>query len=93
MLERKVVMIKILFCVLVVYVCVSPLFYAKAVKFGIRLAGEPEKTASEPTFNIPILPKKKPKMTPEQDRQAQILRNIDNYNGTSLGQQKVRVKK
>ena len=81
---------KILFCLLVVYVCVSPLFYVKAVKFGIRLAGGPEKTASELTFNIPVK-KKKPKMTPEQDRQAQILRNIDNYNGTSLGQQKVKV--
>lgn len=83
---------KILFCLLVVYVCVSPLFYAKAVKFGIKLYGEPEKTASEPIFNVPV-PKKKPKMTPEQDRQAQILRNIDNYNGTSLGQTKVEVKK
>lgn len=83
---------KILFCLLVVYVCVSPLFYVKAVKFGIRLVGEPEKTASEPIFNVPV-PKKKPKMTPEQDRQAQILRNIDNYNGTSLGQTKVEVKK
>lgn len=81
---------KILFCLLVVYVLVSPLFYAKAVKFGIKLYGEPEKTASEPIFNVPV-PKKKPKMTPEQDRQAQILRNIDNYNGTSLGQQKVKV--
>lgn len=85
-------MIKILFCVLVVYVLVSPVFYAKAVKFGIKLCGEPEKTASEPVFNVKI-PKAKPKMTPEQDRQAQILRNIDNYNGTSAGQTKVEVKK
>ena len=83
---------KILFCLLVVYVCVSPLFYVKAVKFGIRLAGEPEKTASEPTFNIPIK-KDKPKMTKSQERDAQILANIDRYNGTSFGQQKVEVKK
>lgn len=84
-------MIKILFCVLVVYVLVSPVFYAKAVKFGIKLCGEPEKTASEPIFNVPVK-KDKPKMTKEQDRETQILANIDRYNGTSFGQKKIDVK-
>lgn len=84
-------MINIIFCFLVCYVCVSPLFYVEAIKFGIRLANDSEKTAEKPVFNVSI-PKKKPKMTAEQDRMTQILKNIDNYNGTSAGQVKVEVK-
>ena len=78
----------IIFTILVVYVVISPLFYAKAVKFGMNL----KENKSEPIFNVPI-PKKKPQMTPEQDRAAQIMANMDRYNGTSFGQKKVTVKK
>ena len=81
----------ILLIILVVYVCVTPLFYYKAIKFGIRIAEKPEEIAEERTFTIPT-PKKKPKMTAEEDRMYQILRNIDNYNGSSVGQVKVEVK-
>ena len=81
----------ILLCVLIAYVAVTPLFYAKAVKFGIKLANNPDKTVEEPVFHVPM-PKKQPKMTPEEDRMAQILKNIDNYNGSSQGQVKVEVK-
>ena len=84
-------MLNIILCVLVAYALCTPLFYAKAVKFGIKISSEPEKTAEEPIFNI-APPKKKPQMTTEQDRIAQILTNIDNYNGTSFGQNKVEVK-
>ena len=84
-------MINALLCVLVAYVMVTPFFYAKAVKMGMRLVDKPEKVAAEPIFNVPK-PKNKPKMTVEEERTAQILRNIDNYNGSSQGQIKVEVK-
>lgn len=76
--------------ILAVYVCVTPYFYAKAVKFGIKMATKPEETAKEPVFNVKM-PKKTPKRTPEQDRITKILQNIDRYNGTSNGQVKVEV--
>lgn len=81
----------ILLIILVAYAVVSPLFYAKALKFGMKLGNKPEQAVEEPIFNVPI-PKKKPKMTAEEDRMYQILRNIDNYNGSSQGQVKVEVK-
>ena len=84
-------MINVLLCILVAYLCVSPYFYAKAVKFGVKLAEKPAEAAEEPMFNMPVL-KKKPKMTAQEDRITQILSNIDNYNGTSDGQKKVEVK-
>jgi hypothetical protein len=84
-------MINVLVCILVAYLCVSPFFYAKAVKFGIKLADKPEEAAEEPTFHVPT-PKKKPKMSAQEDRITQILSNIDNYNGTPVGQKKVEVK-
>lgn len=84
-------MINVLLCILVAYLCVSPYFYAKAVKLGVKLASKPEETAQEPIFNVPK-PKKKPKMTAQEDRLTQILSNIDRYNGTPDGQKKVEVK-
>lgn len=83
----------VIFCVLVGYALVTPIFYVKAVKFGIRLTEEPEKVSREDeltTFNVPK-PKRKPKMTPEEDRATQILANIDRYDGTSAGQKEIRV--
>lgn len=84
-------MLNVIVCVLIAYVLITPLFYAKAVKFGMKIVGEPAKAVSEPVFHIPT-PKKKPKMSPQDDRMAQILANIDNYNGTAEGQVKVEVK-
>ena len=37
----------VLICVLTAYVMISPYFYVKAVKFGIRLAEEPEEVSKE----------------------------------------------
>ena len=84
-------MTNIILCILIAYLCISPLFYAKAVKFGVKLAEKPAEAAEEPMFSGPV-PKKKPKMTAQEDRITQILSNIDNYNGTSDGQKKVEVK-
>jgi len=81
----------ILLIILGVYAVCSPFIVLYSVKFGMKMVEQPEKTASEPIFNVPI-PKKKPKMTAEEDRMTQIMRNIDNYNGTSQGQVKVEVK-
>ncbi|MFW5518758.1 MAG: hypothetical protein ACOCPA_07935 [Segatella copri] len=80
----------VMLCILVLYVCVTPYFYAKAVKFGVKMATKPEETAKEPVFNVKT-PKKALKRTPEQDRITKILQNIDRYNGTSNGQVKVEV--
>lgn len=84
-------MTDILLIVLIAYALMTPYFYTKAVKFGMKLVDKPEKVAEEAIFNVPI-PKKKPKMSPEEDRRAQILANINNYNGSSEGQRKVEVK-
>ena len=77
--------------ILIAYALATPYFYTKAVKFGMKLVDEPEKVAAEAIFNVQM-PKPKPKMTAEEDRMTQILRNIDNYNGTPQGQVKVEVK-
>jgi hypothetical protein len=81
----------ILFLAFAAYCLVSPFLLAKAVMFGAKLANKPEKVEEWKIFDVPM-PKKKPKMTAEEDRKAQILRNIDNYNGSSVGQVKVEVK-
>lgn len=81
----------ILLIILVVYAIWSPFIVLYSVKFGMRLVDKPEKVAEEKIFHIPT-PKAKPKMTAEEDRMTQILRNIDNYNGSSAGQVKVEVK-
>lgn len=83
--------LNVLLIILVAYVIWSPYIVLKAVKFGMKLVDEPKKAVAEPIFNVPTR-KEKPKMTAEEDRMAQILRNIDNYNGSSVGQVKVEVK-
>ena len=85
-------MIEVITVILVAYLCVSPYFYAKAVKFGMKIMEEPEKAVSEPIFNVPTK-KKQPKMTAEEKRTVQILENINNYNGTSFGQKKIQKEK
>lgn len=82
----------IILIIMTAYIMVTPFFYAKVLKFGIKIGTKPENASEEPIFNVKM-PKEKPKMTAEQDRMTQILRNIDNYNGTSAGQTKVEVKK
>lgn len=85
----------VIFCVLVAYVVVSPAFYAKALKFGMKIAQDPEEAAKEAIMEEFHVPEKKnpPKMTAEEQRSVQILANIDRYNGTSAGQKKISVKK
>ena len=81
----------ILTYVLTAYLLFTPFLYYKAIQFGMKVSSEPKKAADEAIFHVPV-PKKKPKMTAEEDRMTQILRNIDNYNGDSKGQIKVEVK-
>lgn len=81
----------VLFLGFAAYCLISPFLLAKAMMFGMKLANKPEKAEEWKIFDIPT-PKKKPKMTAEEDRMTQILRNIDNYNGSSVGQVKVEVK-
>lgn len=82
---------EILAYILVLYMFLTPYFLFRAVKFGIKIAQNPEEASEEHTFTIPM-PKRTPKMTAEEDRRMQILKNIDNYNGSSVGQVKVEVK-
>lgn len=82
---------EILLYILVFYVFLTPYFCFRAIKFGMKIAQNPEKVPEENVFHVPF-PKKKPKMTAEEDRMNQILRNIDNYNGSAVGQVKVEVK-
>lgn len=81
----------VLFSAFALYCLISPFLLAKAVIFGMKLADKPEKIEEWRAFDIPK-PKKTPKMTAQEDRMNQILRNIDNYNGSSQGQVKVEVK-
>lgn len=81
-------LLNVLICVLTAYVMVSPYFYYKAVKIGLRLAEKPEKVADEPMFNLPKK-KKEPVMTKSEKRTMKILENIDRYDGTSNGQEKI----
>ena len=81
----------IIILVFALYLFISPFLLAKAVMFGAKMANKPEVVEEWKVFDLPK-PKKKPKMTPEEDRMTQILRNIDNYNGSPHGQVKVEVK-
>ena len=76
--------------ILVIYALLTPYFCFRAIKFGVSIAQHPEKIPEERIFHVPKK-KKTPKMTPQEDRMNQILRNIDNYNGSSEGQIKVEV--
>ena len=82
----------VILIVLVIYVCLTPLLYMKAVKFGVKMAEKPEEAAEEPFFHVPAK-HKPPKMTPEEERDMQILANIQAYNGTSAGQIKIQKEK
>lgn len=84
-------MLDFIVILLIAYTISTPFMFFKAIKYGVKLASEPEKAAEEPIFHVPSQ-KKKPVMTAEEDRRAQILQNINNYNGSSTGQRKVEVK-
>lgn len=81
-------MTAIYLCIVVGFAVFSQIMVIKAVKFGIKIAEKPEDAAEQPIFHIPEK-KKKPEMTESEYRNAQILGNIDRYNGTSSGQVKV----
>lgn len=78
-----------LLVVLAYYAVMTPIIVFKSVKFGIKVAEKPETAAEEPFFSVPKK-KTEPKMTPEERRTAQILMNIDRYDGTSAGQVEIK---
>lgn len=90
----------ILLVILVFYVMALPFVMLKFIKFGMLAAEKPEETAKEPTFkvNLPkiktLLPKKKNKLTKEEKQAIEAVktleRNIDNYDGTSMGQEEIK---
>lgn len=75
--------------IIVLFAIFSQIMTLYAVKFGLKIAEKPEKTAEEPFFNVPKK-KKDPKMTPEEQRTMKILQNIDRYDGSANGQVKVK---
>lgn len=90
----------ILLVTLVLYVMAVPFIMIKLIKFGVLLAEKPEETAKEPTFNVSLhklktaLPKRKPKLTKEEKQVLEAVktldRNIDNYDGTGMGQEEIK---
>ena len=80
---------EILTIILALYAISTPVWIMTAVKFGLKVAEKPEKAVEEPLFHIPER-KKEPEMTEHEFRNAQILANIDRYDGTSFGQEKVK---
>lgn len=86
----------VLLAAFAIHVMCTPIFMAKALKYGIRLVSKPEEAADAPVLNIKM-PKKKPKPTKEQEEAARmveatmkILDNVDAYDGTGLGQKEIR---
>ena len=81
----------ILMIAMVVYIMCTPIFIFKAVKFGMRIAVKPEKAAEEPVFNVPK--KGDRKRAKEQakvlERYKKIAQNLDKFNGTAEGQEKI----
>lgn len=79
----------IVLILLIIYACLVPFIVMKSITFGIRIGQNSESVPETAIFNIKP-PKKKVKMTPEEQRTAQILANIDRYDGTPNGQEKVK---
>lgn len=93
---KKSILSDALFVAFAAYVMCTPIFLAKALKYGIRLASKPEEAADDSVLNIKM-PKKKPKPTKEQEEAVRmveatmkILDNVDAYDGTGLGQKEIR---
>lgn len=85
---EEIVFFKIILLVLVLYALISPFFYAKAMKFGMKIAEKETDKAETPIFNVPA-PKKKPQLTRKERQEIQKWQNIMRYNGTSAGQVKI----
>lgn len=79
----------VLFIVLMLYIMAVPLMVVKSIMIGVKLAEKPQETAEKPIFNIPK-PKKKPKLSKEDQRNLDILANIETYYGDSTGQKEIR---
>lgn len=75
--------------ILIIYACLVPFLIAKAIEFGIKIGKNSESVPEGVIFNLKP-PKKKAKMTAEESRTAQILANIDRYDGTPNGQVEVK---
>ena len=75
--------------IIVIFAVFSQIMQLYCIKYAVKLANKPEETAEEPFFHIPKR-KKEPKMTESDYRTNQILANIDNYDGSSKGQKKVK---
>lgn len=85
----------ILCIILVIYAVITPFFYLKALKYGMRLAETREKKAEmskAPAFKTQAKHKEL-KLPPEMEKLQTILRNCEVYDGTSRGQVKIERKK
>ena len=79
----------VIFILLVLYAFSTPFFVFKAIRFGMSVWDEPEEVKEQTIFHLPKR-KKKPKMTAEEERTTQILKNIDRYDGTPNGQVEIK---
>lgn len=77
----------ILAIILGIVAIIQPFYLMKAVKFGIKLAENPEKAAEEPIFDVKTPEVKK--ISEEEQRFADIVDNINNYVGDSTNQKEV----
>ena len=80
----------VILIIMAVYLMVLPFILLKFIKFGMKIAvSETEKVASEPTFTIP---KKKhtPKVPKEMQKTLDIMENINNFDGTGIGQKEIK---
>lgn len=74
------------------YLMILPVILLKFIKFGMKIAtSEVEKVAEEPTFNVPKR-KHTPKVPEEVQRTLDIMGNINNYDGTGIGQKEIKEK-
>lgn len=91
---KKPMLSDVLLAAFAIHAMCMPIFLAKALNYGARLASRPEEAAAEPVIK---LPKRKPRQTKEQ-REAErmveatmkILDNVDAYDGTGLGQKEIK---
>lgn len=79
----------VLFIVLMLYIMAVPFMVVKSIMIGVKLAEKPQETAEKPIFNVPK-PKKKPKLSRTDQRNLDILANIEAYCGDSTGQKEIR---
>lgn len=78
-----------LLVVLTAYTLAMPLMVVKSIMLGVKLAEKPQETAEKPIFNIPK-PKKKPKLSKEDQQIIDIMANVDAYTGMPTGQKEIK---